>query len=335
MRLAIYGNQDIDVLERWVQDYFSSVKNYSYKPPTYIEVPYTKENFSDLIKVVPIKDRDTLEFIWILEDFEPYYKSNPGKYFSHLFGHEGKNSLLSLLIDEGLAFELSSGPSTEMKLFTQFRIGISLTKEGVRRYKDVIAYVFKYLDMLKKRGPSRNVYEEIKIVGQIKFDHKDNERPTGYVSGLTSAMQRYPLEDILRYPYLFEEFKPDQLKKVLDDFTLDNMRIILTSKEVESECTEREKWYKTQNSRTPLPDDIKELFHNPVIQPKKSKKILDLPPKNLFLPKNFEILAKDFEALNKYPKKIYSSDSTDVYFKQDNTFKTPKGDLKMKLYSNE
>ena len=36
------------------------------------------------------------------------YKSKPLTYFGHLFGHEGPNSLLSYLIAEGLALELSA-----------------------------------------------------------------------------------------------------------------------------------------------------------------------------------------------------------------------------------
>ena len=34
---------------------------------------------------------------------KPEYKSNPYKYISFLFGHEGENSLFSFLVDEGLA----------------------------------------------------------------------------------------------------------------------------------------------------------------------------------------------------------------------------------------
>ena len=38
----------------------------------------------------------------------PYYKYNPHKYITHLLGHEGENSLLALLIEEGLALELTA-----------------------------------------------------------------------------------------------------------------------------------------------------------------------------------------------------------------------------------
>lgn len=51
----------------------------------------------------------------------------PDDYLSHIFGHEGKNSLLSLLIDEGLAVELASYSENCMNLFTIIGFKISLT----------------------------------------------------------------------------------------------------------------------------------------------------------------------------------------------------------------
>lgn len=41
-------------------------------------------------------------------------------YISNLIGHEGENSLLSLLKEEGLAVSLMSGPESYMQLFTLF-----------------------------------------------------------------------------------------------------------------------------------------------------------------------------------------------------------------------
>ena len=59
-----------------------------------------------------------------------HYKNSPTHYLAHLFGHEGENSILSLLIKEGLALELSAGGSTELDLFTNFMVSVSLTKKG-------------------------------------------------------------------------------------------------------------------------------------------------------------------------------------------------------------
>ena len=61
---------------------------------------------------------------------------------SHLFGHEGENSLLSYLISEGLALELSSGYDHELWNFSTFSVDITLTKKGLENYEKVIEAVF-------------------------------------------------------------------------------------------------------------------------------------------------------------------------------------------------
>ncbi len=82
----------------------------------------------------------------------PHYRNDPSNYFSYLFGHEGKNSLLSLLIEQGLAEGLSAGKENLMDLFSTFEVEVELTKKGLENYKKVIEYTFKYLEVLKKDG---------------------------------------------------------------------------------------------------------------------------------------------------------------------------------------
>lgn len=81
---------------------------------------------------------------WILPYCEKEYKSKPLWYFSHLFGHEGENSLLSYLAQEGYALGLSAGDDHEMGCFSDFYISIDLTKKGLENYEKVAHAAFKY-----------------------------------------------------------------------------------------------------------------------------------------------------------------------------------------------
>ena len=63
--------------------------------------------------------------VWYIPDnMYKYYENNPNSYFSHLFGHESQNSILSLLIKDGYALGLSSGGHTEIDPFTTFSVTI-------------------------------------------------------------------------------------------------------------------------------------------------------------------------------------------------------------------
>jgi insulysin len=61
---------------------------------------------------------------------------------SHLFGHEGENSLLSYLISLGYALELSSSYDHELWSYSTFSVEITLTKKGLENYDKVIEAVF-------------------------------------------------------------------------------------------------------------------------------------------------------------------------------------------------
>ena len=58
----------------------------------------------------------------------PYYRNDPVKYLAFILGHEGKNSLTSLLVDEGLAEEVVSDHENLIDLFSKIELRITLTK---------------------------------------------------------------------------------------------------------------------------------------------------------------------------------------------------------------
>jgi len=335
MKLCVYGKEDLDTLEKWTREMFSDVKNHDTVLPKIEEIPFDKEHLGTLWKVVPIEDSDYLEIQWVTENINPYYRDNPGHYITTLIGHEGKNSLLSYLIDEGLALELSAYHYTHMDLFTEFHIGIKLTKKGLAEYERVARITFQYIKMLKDHGVNKELWEEFRKVLKLKFNYKDKEKPINYVNTLSVRMNYYPIEDVVQLSHLMEEYKPELIKKIIDSFTLDNMRVYLVSKSVEPECDMTEEWYKTKYTYKPFSSEFKAMFENPNVGPSKSGKILDLPPTNYFIPQNFDIFAKDLTSLPKYPKKIFSSDRVEIWFKQDNTFSKPKASIYFQIYCSD
>ena len=95
------------------------------------------------MKFVPVKDVNQLKMYWTLPSYEKDIDSKPLEYFSHLFGHEGENSILSFLKEKGLAEELSAGGDHEMGgAFSTFEISITLTDKGFENYYDVVEAVF-------------------------------------------------------------------------------------------------------------------------------------------------------------------------------------------------
>ena len=329
MKLVLYSKENIEEIEKLAYQYFSPIENQSIQPLKYIDMPFTSENLAKFYHVKSIKKGDKLEIVWYVENLRPYFDSNPGSYISFLLGHEGKNSLLSYLIDEGLALELSSGCSNELNLFSTIEVSIKLTKKGLENYKDVSEIVFKYLNILKEKGVQKYLFEEKQYINQLRFDFKEKETPENYVIQMSSDMQIYPKENILNHNYLLKEFQPELIQKVFDQMNFENMRIYLMSETFEN-LESIEPIYGTQYSEKPLDLDIAKRFKAPNISSNKNRKTLDLPTPNNFLPRNLTQLKNEE---SQFPLKILETSQTQVFFKQDNKFLTPKANIFVRIYS--
>jgi secreted Zn-dependent insulinase-like peptidase len=79
---------------------------------------------------VPVRDSRLIELTWQLP-FSPHadYASKPSSYLSHLLGHEGAGSVLSLLKAKGWANGLSAGQFASASDFAIF--GCQVRREGV------------------------------------------------------------------------------------------------------------------------------------------------------------------------------------------------------------
>lgn len=146
MTLVMTGKHSIEQMEAWVVEKFSGVVNKDVKLPDYSKpcLPFNADNMGQIARFKPIKDQDILEIYFVLPYLQKEFHTKPLSYFSHLFGHEGENSLLSWLKKEDYAMELSAGDDAEMGLFSDFSITITLTKKGLANYEKVVEAVFKY-----------------------------------------------------------------------------------------------------------------------------------------------------------------------------------------------
>lgn len=64
-----------------------------------------------------------------------------------------------------------------MNSWSLLSIEIQLTNKGIDNYETVLQIVFAYIEMLKKQGVNRWVFDEVKLLNQLNFNNKDNEHP--------------------------------------------------------------------------------------------------------------------------------------------------------------
>ena len=122
--------------------------------------PFTAETQQKLIKLVSVNDMNELVFMWTLPYCKTDNKRNPLSYFSHLFEHEGENSILSWLKNEELALELFASDDHNLWGFSILRITIKLTKKGLENYEKVIEAEYHYAKVINHSGPQEYVFIE-------------------------------------------------------------------------------------------------------------------------------------------------------------------------------
>lgn len=292
---------------------------------------YDKRNCGNLYHYVPVKDQDEIHLYWFFdENYNLHYKEKPIEYLSSVLGHEGPFSLTSSLIKDDLITSLTCGGYTYANTFTSFYFKISLTKKGLSRTEDVISRIFDAINNLKQKPINKRYFEELKEINYIKFNYKNKEEPTDYVSDLANRFTTKPPEHILVGDYYADAFDENLIKKTLMQLTLDNLNIFLCSREYENKCTLTEEWYGTKYSKEKIPENLANAFING--SRTKYSHILDYPPQNKFIATKFELKALDPQNNKKYPQLLEKNETHEVWFKQDNVFLLPKAIIYLQLY---
>jgi len=327
MALAILGKEDIDTLEDIAVQLFSCVQNKDVKAPVWLEHPYGPDQLQMKGYIVPIKDLRNLNINFPIPDLHEYYKSGPGHYLSHLFGHEGPGSLLSELRTRGWCNNLVGGVRHGSKGFSFFGINVDLTEEGMNHVDSIVKLVFQYVTMLKEEGPKLWIFEEYKDVMAMHFRFKDKEMPRSYVSNIAINLHDYPVEEVLAGAYLLSEWQPDLIETVLGYLTPQNVRVAVIGKQFENEATSTEKWYGTKYKLEKIIPEVINDWNDGSLC-----KALHLPPVNEFIPTDFSLLPRQ-ENPQQYPVVIKDTPLTRVWFKQDDEFLLPKANLSFEFVS--
>ncbi|XP_056631781.1 insulin-degrading enzyme isoform X2 [Diorhabda carinulata] len=321
MSLAVLGKESLDELEEMVVELFSGVSNHNVKSPEWKTHPFTDDQFQTIVYVSPVKDVRNLNIIFPTEDFTEHYKSSPSHYISHLMGHEGPGSILSVLKARGWSNSLVAGNKPAPRGIGFFAVAVDLTEEGINHVDEIVELVFQYLNMLKREGPQKWVQDENRDIAQMIFRFKDKESPRGYISSLVHSLQEYPMEDVLYANYMLNEWRPDLVEDTWKNFVPEKVRISVIAKKFEKDLDEKEPWYGTKYRKEKIPDATIQRWKEAGLCPD-----LKMPEKNEFIPNDFSLYPID-EDVTEFPVIVEDTALTRVWFKQDDQFLLPKANL--------
>ncbi|XP_053953738.1 insulin-degrading enzyme isoform X2 [Anastrepha obliqua] len=318
MSLAVLGKESLNDLEDMVIEKFSTIENKNVDIPTFPPEPFSEDKYAQKVYIVPIKDLRSLTISFTTADLTEFYKSAPDSYLSHLLGHEGKGSILSELRKLGWCNDLMAGHQNTLNGFGFFEIVVDLTQDGMEHVDDIVNIIFQYLAMLRKEGPKKWIFDEYVNINEIRFRFKDKEQPENMVTHAVSAMQIYPLEEVLTAPYLSNEWRPELITKLLDELVPEKCRIVLIGQSYEPLCNESEPYYKTKYGISKIDAETLRRWEKCGLNEN-----VALPLPNAFIPQNFDIMPVDAD-MPKHPSIIKDTPILRVWHKQDDHFMKPK-----------
>ncbi|XP_022253443.1 insulin-degrading enzyme-like, partial [Limulus polyphemus] len=327
MALCVIGKESLDELIEMTVPLFCDVENKNVTVPEWLEHPYGPEQLKLQTSVVPVQDIRELHLSFPVADLQQYYKVDHVSYLGHLIGHEGPGSLLSELKSRGWANCLEAGYENKAKGFSFFVVSMELTEEGIEHTDDIVTLIFQYINMLKKVGPQQWIYEECRDIAAMTFRFKDRERPQSLVCDLAEMLHMYPIEDVLSGPYLMLEYRPDLIEDLLNRLSPDNIKVSVIGKKFQDTVDAKEKWYGTEYKLERITSEQLKEWENAGYN-----KSFQLPPKNEYIPSNFDLVPRQTEFGN-LPQMIKNTPMFRVWFKQDNEFLLPKANLTFKFNS--
>lgn len=324
MTLAIEGPQSLNELKYLAEEMFSKIKNNG-KPLNAITDPlYLSEHQGIYIDVHPVKNEHQLIISFAMESIDKYYQDKPESVLAYLIGHEGEGSILAKLKQEQWAMSLTAGSGINGSNFKDFNVSISLTELGEAHIDDIISIVFSYIGLLKSSKLPSYYYQEKQKIADLSFTYHEKSSPLDNVNQLVINMQHYPCEDYIFGDYIMSGMDDENVSHLLNYLNADNVRVIHVSQN--NNFSKTSFWYQVPYHISDISVDKLTYWRElstPSPKNYKASDALFLPNENPYITGNPHV----FDNVDKstLPTKIEDCSGLAVWYKQDTTFKVPKG----------
>ncbi|XP_074109698.1 nardilysin [Cotesia typhae] len=334
MTLAIQARLPLDTLEDYVKKCFSVVPTNNLPSEDFSiyrdSNSFDTSNFRRIYKIKPIKDACQVELTWSMPPLHHLYKTKPHQYVSWIIGHEGKGSVISYLRKKMWCLDIFSGNGESgfehSSMYALFSLALVLTDEGHAHLKEVLDAIFSYINMMRKLGPQKRIFDEIRMIDDTNFKFTDEEPSIENVESLSENMYYYKPLHYITGSELYFEYDPESIQACMDVLTPENVNIIILDKKFDdSKFDKEEPWFKTKYTDEEIPADWIESWKS--IEPIQE---FHLPEPNVFITDDFTLIpVAPIEA----PVKIHQDTLSEIWYKPDAKFRLPECYMYFQLIS--
>jgi secreted Zn-dependent insulinase-like peptidase len=317
MALCVVGPFPIDTLENWTKSMFAEIKNKRLKPFEVKGRMFT-EMAGKTVNVKSVNDIRSVQLHFELDADSFDHAAKPGNIVGSIIGHEGRESLLQNLKDEGWATGLSAG-SQQVGPTGTFDISITLTAAGLEQRQAVVERTFGMLNMLRSGGDLPDyLFREAQEMAEIGLRFRQPGRPFAETRTLAAAMMKYPHENLLAHLFLIQKPSQGATRHLLQQLRPDNVVVFVNA--IELEADKKEKYYGSEYSVRPFSSSLKTRLTRAMPQGR-----MGLPAANPFLPEDFKLVTTR-HAAEPY---VHKFDQGELWLRHDAQFQQPKASLRI------
>ena len=152
MRVILLSPKPINDLKKLAET-FNVIQNKHLHLDTCNEPVMENNNFGQIVYLRPYDDSQAILLEWEI----PIDLQHDVQYLSFLLTSSHPSSLHSTLFDKGLGVLLNPVKACKRNSFI-FSLQINLTDIGVKQINNVIGYAFDYLNLIKQKGVSQELF---------------------------------------------------------------------------------------------------------------------------------------------------------------------------------
>jgi len=237
MALVVLAPRGLDELETMVRERFKDVPNFQTEPPVHGKPLFEESDLPLLVTMKPVRELRELSLTFPVPATNDFDRQKPLAYLGNLIGHEGKGSLLQVLKEQGWAESLRAGEGLSDLSGSSFDITIGLTPAGYRHWREVLALVYREIELVADKGVAPWRFEEQGALADLQFRYMELKDPISRVSRLATNLQEYPPVDVIRGPYRMDQYDGDLIEQMLRYLRPDNAMVMLMAPEVDTART--------------------------------------------------------------------------------------------------
>jgi insulysin len=320
MKLAMMSPVSLDEMETLARQKFAAVPNYDRKKPEYDQEIFTKDQLPRLVKIQSIKNIHRMELSFASKSEKNFWKSKPAAAISYLIGYEGTGSLLSLLKKEGLVSKLEAGAESTSYTGT-FHFDFELTDKGVKNWKDIVEHFFAYIELLKKEGYKKYLFDERKTMTDIDYYYREPREGGHVVSEYAMKMHIYDPMKIDFNDLLLHDYNTKEFDEFLSYLQPEKLNILFVSNDVQGDTTE--KYYGVNYKVEKLDPDFVKNLQGAAVDSR-----LYLPKPNTYIPEKLEMVT---DSSASKPTKLIDNEWGTFWFQLDDIFKIPRASIRLVL----